>query len=297
MTGLSNRAIDAPLNDVVALVTGASRGAGRAIALELGAAGATVYVTGRSVAGVPTTDDVPGRIEDCAREVTDRGGRGIAVRCDHTVDAEVEALFGSIREDYGRLDLLVNNVWGGYENSDCRPLALVPFWEQSLHQWDGMFTAGVRAHLTASRLAVPLMLPQRRGLIVSTTANLAPLPYLRNLFYDLAKHAVARMAWALAQELREHGIASLAVAPGFMRTERVMEAFRRAGVPDAVDGPGGPNESPAYLGRAIVALASDHAVIEKSGELLEVGTLAREYGFTDVNGTQPPPFRIAASTR
>ena len=122
-----------------------------------------------------------------------------------------------------------------------------------------MFTAGVRAHLMASRLAVPLMLPQRRGLIVSTTANLEALPYLRNLFYDLAKNAVARLAWAMAQELREHGIAALAVAPGFMRTERVVEAFRRAGAPDAINGPGGPKETTAYLGRAIVALASDAA--------------------------------------
>src|SRR5688572_4015315 len=211
------------LQELVALVTGASRGAGRGIALELGAAGATVYVTGRSVAAGPTTDNVPGTIDDTAREATARGGRGIAIRCDHTVDADVESLFARIGADRGKLDLLVNNVWGGYEHSECRPLPLVPFWEQSLHQWDGMLTAGVRAHLTASRLAVPLMLPQRRGLIVSTTANLAALPYLRNVFYDLAKNAVARMAWAMAQELREHDIAALAVAPGFMRTERVVE--------------------------------------------------------------------------
>jgi len=281
------------LDNVVALVTGASRGAGRGIALELGAAGATVYVTGRSVGGGPTTDNVPGTIDDTAREVTERGGRGIAVRCDHTIDADVESLFDRIRTEHGRLDLLVNNVWGGYENSACRPLPLVPFWDQPLRQWNAMFTAGVRAHLIASRLAVPLMLPQRRGLIVSTTANLDALPYLRNLFYDLAKNAVARMAWAMAQELREDGIASLAVAPGFMRTERIVEAFRRAGVPDAVNGPGGPKETTAYLGRAIVALASDTRVIDKSGQLVEVGALAREYGFTDVDGTQPPPFRIA----
>jgi NAD(P)-dependent dehydrogenase (short-subunit alcohol dehydrogenase family) len=287
----------AQLDNVIALVTGASRGAGRGIALELGAAGATVYLTGRSVDGRPTTDNVPGTIDECARAVTDRGGRGIPVRCDHTVDVDVESLFGRIRDDHGRLDILVNNVWGGYENSDCRPLPFVPFWEQSLHQWDGMFTAGVRAHLTASRLAVPLMLPQRRGLIVSTTANLEALPYMRNLFYDLAKNAVARLVWAIAPEVREHGIAALAVAPGFMRTERVMEAFRRAGAPDAIDGPGGPKETTAYLGRAIVALASDGRVIEESGQLVDVGTLAREYGFTDIDGTQPPPFRIPVSTR
>jgi NAD(P)-dependent dehydrogenase (short-subunit alcohol dehydrogenase family) len=135
------------------------------------------------------------------------------------------------------------------------------------------------------------MLPQRRGLIVCTTANVAALPYMPNLYYDLAKHAVSRLVWAMGQELREHGIAALAVAPGFMRTERVVEAFRRAGAMAALDGPGGPGETPAYLGRAIVALAGDARVIEKSGQLLEAGTLAREYGFTDVNGTQPPPFR------
>jgi NAD(P)-dependent dehydrogenase (short-subunit alcohol dehydrogenase family) len=280
------------LRGQIGLVTGASRGAGRGIAAELGAAGATVYVTGRSVAGVATTDNVPGTIDDTAREVTARGGKGIPIRCDHTSDAEVEALFARITADHGRLDLLVNNVWGGYENSECKPLPFVPFWQQSLHQWDGMFTAGLRAHITAARLAVPLMLPQRRGLIASTTANLGALPYLPNLFYDLSKSAVSRLAWAMAQELKEHGIASAAVAPGFMRTERVTEAFRRAGALAALDGPGGPKETPVYLGRAIVALASDPQVLEKSGQLLEVGTLAREYGFTDADGSQPAPFRM-----
>ncbi len=285
-----------PLHEQVALVTGASRGAGRGIAAELGGAGAIVYVTGRSVAGGQTTDNVPGTIDDAAREVTARGGTGIAIRCDHTVDADVEALFARIRADHGRLDLLVNNVWGGYEHSECKPLPFVPFWEQSLHQWEGMFTAGLRAHITASRLAVPLMLPGRRGLIVSTTANLGALPYLRNLFYDLSKHSVARLVWATAQELNEHGIASVAVAPGFMRTERVTEAFRRAGALAALDGPGGPKETPVYLGRAIVALASDPQVLEKSGQLLEVGTLAREYSFTDADGSQPAPFRMPGTS-
>jgi NAD(P)-dependent dehydrogenase (short-subunit alcohol dehydrogenase family) len=286
----------AQLNTTVALVTGASRGAGRGIALELGATGATVYVTGRSVGGGPTTDDVPGTIDETARDVTNRGGRGVAVRCDHTDDADVESLFARIRHDQGRLDILVNNGWGGYENSECRPLPLVPFWEQSIRQWDGMFTAGVRAHLTASRLAVPLMLPQRRGLIASTTANLDALPYLRNLFYDLAKNAVERMIRDMALELREHAITAVAVAPGFMRTERVVEAFRRAGALDAIDGPRGPKETTAYLGRAIVALAADVNVLDKSGQLLEVGTLACEYGFTDIDGTQPPPLRVEDSS-
>src|SRR5262245_26621262 len=282
----------AQLNEAVALVTGASRGAGRGIALELGTAGATVYVTGRSVEGGSTTDGVPGTIEATARDVTARGGRGVALRCDHTVDEEVEAVFNRIRSDHGRLDLLVNNVWGGYENPECRPLPLVPFWEQPRRQWDGMFTAGVRAHLVASQHAVPLMLSQRRGLIVGTTANLDALPYLSNVFYDLAKTAVARMVWAMAHELRAHGVAAVAVAPGFMRTERIVEAFRRAGAEAALDGPGGPKETTAYLGRAVVALAADPHIVEKSGQLLEVGNLADEYGFTDVDGTQPPAFRL-----
>jgi NAD(P)-dependent dehydrogenase (short-subunit alcohol dehydrogenase family) len=291
---MSEPGLDRRLTDTVALVTGASRGAGRGIALELGAAGATVYVTGRSVEGGSTTDNVPGTVDDCARQVTERGGRGIAVVCDHTVAAEVESLFERIRRDHGRLDLLVNNVWGGYEHSECRPLPREPFWQQPLRQWDLMFTAGVLAHLTASRLAVPLMLPQRRGLILSTTAKLDQLPYLRNLFYDVSKHAVSRMVWAMAEELREHGIAVVGVAPGFMRTERVAEAFRRAGAADALDGPGGPKETTAYLGRAIVALAADPRVIERSGNVLEVGALAQEYGFTDIDGTQPAPFRLPA---
>jgi NAD(P)-dependent dehydrogenase (short-subunit alcohol dehydrogenase family) len=189
--------------------------------------------------------------------------------------------------------VLVNNVWGGYEEMPG-PLPRVPFWEQSLAQWDRMFTAGVRAHLAASQRAVPLMLPQRRGLIVTTTAHLEPLPYLRNIFYDVSKNAVARMTWAMAQELREHDIAAVAVGPGFMRTERVVEAFRRAGALAALDGPGGPKETPTYLGRAVVALASDPRVLERSGRVLEVGTLARDYGFTDVDGSQPAPFRMSA---
>ena len=229
--------------------------------------------------------------------MTARGGRGIAVRCDHTVDADVESLFARIRADHGRLDLLVNNVWGGYENSECRPLPLVPFWEQSLHQWDGMFTAGVRAHLTASRLAVPLMLPQRRGLIVSTTANLEALPYLPNLFYDLSKNAVARLVWAMAQELREHGIAALRSRQASCGPNGSTEAFRRAGAADALNGPGGPKETTTYLGRAIVALASDPRVIEKSGQLVEVGTLAREYGFTDSTARSRRPSECRQASR
>jgi NAD(P)-dependent dehydrogenase (short-subunit alcohol dehydrogenase family) len=151
------------------VVTGASRGAGRSIAAVLGEAGATAYVTGRSVRGDGTVDNLPGTIEDTADEVTRRGGLGIPVRCDHTVDAEIGALFQRVRSQHGHLDLLVNNVWGGYEG---RPtgLPMVPFWEQPRDQWHGMFVAGLRAHLVTSQFAVPLMLPRRQGLLISTVA-------------------------------------------------------------------------------------------------------------------------------
>jgi NAD(P)-dependent dehydrogenase (short-subunit alcohol dehydrogenase family) len=268
----------------VAVVTGASRGAGRAIALQLGEAGATVYVTGRSVRGAPTTENLPGTIDETAEEVTTRGGTGIAVRCDHTIVADVEALFAQVQREQGRLDLLVNNVWGGYEHYDGAEF-VAPFWEQPLQRWEGMFTAGVRAHLLAGRFAAPLMLPQRRGLIVNTVAW-AFDKYLGNLFYDVAKAAIIRMAFGMAEELRPHGIAAVALAPGFMRTERVMAEHARSPFDLSA------TESPEYLGRAVAALAADPEVLTKSGRVLTAGDLAREYGFTDVDGRQPEAFRI-----
>lgn len=270
----------------VAVVTGGSRGAGRGIALVLGEAGATVYVTGRSQRG-STTENLPGSIDETAEAVTARGGLGIPVRCDHTVDAEVEALFQRVRSEQGRLDLLVNNVWGGYEQYEFDRFT-APFWEQPLRHWDGMFTAGVRAHLVASRLAAPLMLEQRRGLIINTVAWDRDL-YLGNLFYDVAKAAIIRMAFGMARELRPHGIAALALAPGFMRTERVMAAH--ALQPFPLDR----TESPEYIGRAVAFLAADSQVMQKSGRVLTVGDLAREYGFVDIDGKRPSAFRIDES--
>ena len=205
----------------VAVVTGSSRGIGRGMAIVLGEAGATVYVTGRSLQG-NRTENMPGSIDETAGAVTARGGKGIAVRCDHTVDSDVQALFRRVREEQGRLDLLVNNVWGGYEQYEFERFTS-PFWEQPFRHWQGMFEAGLRAHLVASRYAVPLMLPQHRGLVINTVAWDRDL-YLGNLFYDVAKAAIIRMAYGMAEELRTHGIAALALAPGFVRTERVMAA-------------------------------------------------------------------------
>jgi NAD(P)-dependent dehydrogenase (short-subunit alcohol dehydrogenase family) len=267
----------------VAVVTGASRGVGKGIALALGEAGATVYVTGRSDEG-GTTEGLPGTVRETAAAVTERGGQGVPVRCDQTADAEVEALFARVKQEQGRLDLLVNNVWGGYEHFEWARFA-VPFWEQPLRHWAGMFESGVRAHLVATRLAAPLLLSNGRGLIVHTTAWDRD-KYLGNLFYDLAKAAVNRMAFGMARELQPHHVAVVALAPGFVGTERVRAAFAGAGrVPDNL-------ESPEYIGRAVVALATDANVMAKSGRVLTVGQLAPEYGFTDVDGRQWPPLQI-----
>lgn len=275
----------------IALVTGASRGAGRGIALVLGEEGATVYVTGRSVRGGPTTEDRPETIDETAELVNTRGGLGISVCCDHTDDADVEALFDRIQREQGRLDLLVNNVWGGYERYDGAGFD-APFWDQSLWRWDRMFDAGVRAHFTASRLAAPLMIARRKGLVVNTTfwdrgKCLSGLPY------DLAKTAINRLAYAMALELRAYNVAAVALSPGWMRTEAVLRAYDTDEehwheIPDLQR-----TESTQYIGRAVAALAADPKVMEKSGRILTVGDLAREYGFTDYDGRQPPAYWMA----
>jgi NAD(P)-dependent dehydrogenase (short-subunit alcohol dehydrogenase family) len=279
------------LKGKVAIVTGASRGGGRGIALALGEAGATVYVTGRSTRGDSTRPDLPGTtIEDTAELVTARGGVGIAIRCDHTADEQVERLFQRVKGEQNRLDVLVNNVWGGYENYDAATFD-ARFWEQPLWRWDRMFTAGVRAHFAASRLAAPLMMARQQGLIVSTTAWDRG-KYLGSVPYFVAKSAIKAMAYGLALELRAHNIAAVALAPGWMRTEDVLHQF---GTDEAHwrEAPAlSSTESTEYVGRAVVALASDPNVIQKSGNLLMVGDQAAEYGFTDVDGRQIPPFRI-----
>jgi NAD(P)-dependent dehydrogenase (short-subunit alcohol dehydrogenase family) len=275
------------LRNTVAVVTGASRGGGRAIAIALGEAGATVYITGRSVRGAKTTEDLPETIDDTADAVTAQGGRGIPVRVDHTVESEVEALFERVQAEQGRLDLLVNNAWGGYESYDGAGF-VAPFWEQPLTRWDAMFTAGVRTHFVSSRYAAPLMIERGSGLIISTVAW-AFGDYLGNLYYDVAKAAVIRMAFGMARELMPHNVAAIVLAPGFMRTERVLAAH--AAEPFDL----GPTESPAYIGRAVRALAADPDKIAKSGQILTAGESAREYGFTDVDGRQPEPFRLSSA--
>ncbi|WP_371086403.1 SDR family oxidoreductase [Variovorax sp. RCC_210] len=290
-----------PLKDCVAIVTGASRGAGRGIALELGAAGATVYVTGRSTRTKPAGSygqllalsdmaAVPGSIDDTADEVTRHGGHGIAVQCDHTREEEVTALFDRVAQEAGRLDLLVNNAWGGHES--FTGVFDAPFWEHPLANWDAMFDRGVRNHLLASRCAAPLLLRQKKGLVVTTTFWDRDR-YLRgNLYYDLAKAAMTRLAFGMAQDFRPHGVASVAVSPGWMRTEFVLAGHKT----DEAHWQERPalarTESPRYLGRAVAALAGDAQVMEKTGEVLRVADLALAYGFTDVDGRRVPAFEM-----
>lgn len=289
---------EAPLRGKVAVVTGASRGAGRGIAIELGAAGATVVVTGRSTRAAPAPgygrmlaalqrDAMPGTIEDTADEVTRRGGVGVAVRCDHTREDEVAALFARVERDHGGLDVLVNNASGHHQD----PLATGPFWEQPLSHWEGLFDKGVRNQILSTRAAAPLLLRQRRGLIVTTTFWDRGR-YAGTFFYDLAKATLTRLAFALDRELRPHGIASLALSPGWMRTELVLAAHATDEARWRDDPVLAATESPFYVGRAVVALARDPDVLRRSGGVYRVGELAREYGFTDVDGRQVPPFEL-----
>jgi NAD(P)-dependent dehydrogenase (short-subunit alcohol dehydrogenase family) len=274
------------LTGKIALVTGGSRGAGRAIAVELGRAGATVYVTGRSTKG-NSTQNFPGTIDDTAAHIEAAGGKGVAIRCDHTIDAETEAVIEQIREEQGKLDILINNVWGGHD------LIVNPgaFWELPLEIWDTMFTAGVRAQLATNHFAIPLLRENEGALIIHTTfwdeGN-----YTGQFYYDLAKNALVRMAYGLSEELKEDGIAVMALSPGFMRTELVLEHM---GVDEEhwqESEDLQKSETPYYIGRAITALAMDPGVMEKSGQVLKAGDLAKEYEFTDVDGRYIPPFTM-----
>jgi NAD(P)-dependent dehydrogenase (short-subunit alcohol dehydrogenase family) len=263
------------LKGKVALVTGASRGGGKGIALVVGEEGATVYVTGRSVRGKPTTLGRPGTIDDTAEELTARGGIGIAVRCDHADDAQVAALFERIRGEQGRLDLLVNNAWSGYE---ITPYGDLPFWEIEWRHWDLMFRGGLRATAFASTLAAPMMIEAGSGLIVNITWVL-DRPH-GHAFYEVVKNATNKLTEQMADDLRPFGIACVAVSPGFMRLERM----------DLTPELAAKAESAEFPGRAIAALAADPTVRSKSGGVFITPALAREYGFTDVDGKQQSAF-------
>jgi len=275
-----------PLAGQVAVVAGATRGAGRGIARMLGAAGATVYCTGRSVDGNPATDGRTETIDETAAMIAAEGGRGIAVRTDHTVEPEVERLFGRIRAEQGRLDVLVNDIWGGDELTEWGS----PFWELSTAKGLAMLERAVHSHVITSRHAAPLMVERNAGLIVEVTDG-DTLGYRGNLFYDLAKNAVIRLAYAMAADLHAQRVTALAITPGFLRSEAVLDGL---GVTEAnwrdgieADPYFAESETPCFVGRAVAALAADPHVADKSGGLLSSWALAKEYGFTDLDGRRP----------
>lgn len=272
----------------VAVVAGATRGAGRGIACALGEAGAVVYCTGRSTRAQPNMTGYfagrPESIDETAEMVTARGGCGVAVRVDHLVPEEVEALFDRIGRERGRLDVLVNDISEG-EVHDYKP-----FWKVSLDKGFRALRQGVHTHVITSRYAAPLMIEQGSGLIVEIGDG-DTLSYRGTLFYDLVKVAVSRLAFAMAEELRPHNVAAVALTPGFMRTETVLEHF---GVTEANWREGAKrdksfahSESPLFVGRAVAALAADPRVLEKSGGLYSSYGLSGEYGFTDADGSRP----------
>lgn len=285
-----------PLKGKIAVVAGATRGAGRGIACMLGEAGATVYCTGRSTrARQPHRDATaspfalagrPETIEETAELVNHYGGVGLAVRVDYTVEEEVKALFERVKAESGRLDLLVNDVWGGDELAEWGK----SFWELSLSKGWLMQERAVRSHIIASHYAAPLLVEQRQGLIVEITDGDQD-GYRGNLFYDLAKMAAIRLAYSMAEELRPHNVTALALTPGFLRSEAMLEHF---GVSEANWQEGAQkdphfiaSETPFYVGRAVAALASDPNVAAKSGHVFSSWNLAREYGFSDMDGHQP----------
>ena len=266
----------------VAVVTGASRGVGKGVALGLGEAGATVYVTGRTVEQ-PTEPDIAGTVQETADEVTRLGGNGIAVRCDHCNDEEVEVLFSRVNAEQQRLDILVNSVWGGYEfmfeNNEFTWGR--PFWLQPVARWDAMFNAGVRASYVASRFAARTMVAQGNGLIVNISFY-AGRKYMGNVAYGVSKAATDRLSADMAIELRDHNVAAVSLYPGMVRTERVMKAAEFLDLSNS--------ESPQFIGRAVAAIASDPNVLRKTGQALIAAELGDEYGFTDIDGKQPSPL-------
>jgi NAD(P)-dependent dehydrogenase (short-subunit alcohol dehydrogenase family) len=291
------------LRGKIALVAGATRGAGRGIAIALGEAGATVYCTGRSSRkNLRRNSARTETIEETADLVTAAGGRGIAVRVDHTIPAEVKKLAARIKRQHKGLDILVNDVWGGDAITEWGK----PFWTVNLENGLHMLKQAIHSHIITSHYAAPLMLGRKHAIIFEITDGDA-FYYRGNLFYDLVKISVIRLAFAMSRELRKRGIAAVALTPGFLRSERVLDHFKvtEANWKDAgkqnintkkdknsADQNDAPSdfmvsESPRYIGRAVVALASDPKVMDKTGRVFSSWNLAREYGFTDLDGTQP----------
>jgi NAD(P)-dependent dehydrogenase (short-subunit alcohol dehydrogenase family) len=282
------------LQGKVALVAGATRGAGRGIAVELGAAGATVYVTGRTTRSQQSEYARPETIEETAELVSSAGGKGIAVQVDHLVADEVRKIVDRIRAEQGRLDVLVNDIWGGEKLFEWNK----PVWDHNLQNGLRMLRLGIDTHLITAHYALPLMIERPGGLLVEVTDGTAEYNaehYRLSPFYDLAKVAVTRMAWAHAKDLAPHGATSVSLTPGWLRSEMMLEAFgvteenwrdATAKVPRFVI-----SETPCFVGRAVAALAADPDRARWNGQSLSSGGLAQVYGFTDLDGSRPDAWR------
>jgi NAD(P)-dependent dehydrogenase (short-subunit alcohol dehydrogenase family) len=282
------------LEGKVALVAGATRGAGRGIAVELGAAGATVYVTGRTTRTQRSELNRPETIEETAELVQQAGGQGIAVQVDHLDPARVQALVGRIEREQGRLDVLVNDAWG----ADFLIEWNVPVWKHSLEGGLRMLRLALDTHIITSHFALPLLITNPGGLVVEMTDGTADYNnanYRVSLFYDLAKTSVIRLAWTEAHELRPHRGAAIALSPGWLRSEQMLDNYgvSEANWRDATAKQ--PHfvitETPRYVGRAVAALAADPEVARWNGQSLSSGQLAKVYGFTDLDGSQPDAWR------
>ncbi|HMA47608.1 MAG TPA: SDR family oxidoreductase [Frankiaceae bacterium] len=277
----------------VELVAGATRGAGRGIVVQLGAAGATVYVTGRSSTSGRSEMNRPETIGQTAALVEQAGGRGIAVRVDHLVPAEVQALVARIEREQGALHVLVNNIWGATKMEWDKTV-----WESDLDYGLRTVRLAVDTHAITSHVAIPLLIRQPGGLVVEVTdgtADYNAAAYRVSFFYDLAKAANIRMAFALGHELRPYGATAVSLTPGWLRSEAMLDAF---GVTEATWRDATEriphfaiSESPAYVGRAVAALAADPDVSRWNRQSLSSGQLAKVYGFTDLDGSQPDAWR------
>ena len=273
------------LKGKMAVVTGASRGVGKGIALGLGEADATVYVTGRTVKNKTDAEKLGGTIYQTAEDVTALGGKGVAMHCDHRDDSQVEAAFKQIQKESKKIDILVNNAWGGYENMrEGRVLTYFkPFWEQPFWRWDAMFDAGVRAAYTASACAARLMTKKKSGLIVNISFWSAQV-YLGNTQYGVSKAAVDKMTEYMARELKKYKVAVVSLYPGLVRTESIMRNAKHFDMSNS--------ESPQFIGRVVAALASDPNILKKSGKVLVAAQEALEYGIQDIDGKQPRPVTL-----
>ncbi|MEM7110844.1 MAG: SDR family oxidoreductase [Chloroflexota bacterium] len=274
----------------IALVAGATRGAGRGIAVELGAAGATVYCTGRTTRQQRSEYDRPETIEETAVLVTEAGGKGIAVQVDHLMPEQVEKLVQRIDAEAGRLDILVNDIWGGEKLVEWHK----PVWEHSLEKGLRLLRLAIDTHIITSHYALPLLIRNKGGLLVEMndgTVEYNHDHYRLSLYYDLAKASVGRMGWSLAQELAPHGGTAVSLTPGWLRSEMMLDGYGvteenwRDALAEAPEF--GISESPRYVGRAVVKLAADEEVGRFNGRSLSSGELARLYGFTDLDGSQP----------